>query len=173
MEPMKTALARRARVAACVSACVAAFVSATLLPGVAAADQATSDPAQFETERETAQSGRQDVRCPGKADAFSRTELFFGLSRPGGVVSEEEFKGFVDAFVTPRFPDGLTLLTGNGQFRDSSGNIIGEGSKLLILLVPRRDPHASAKIDAIRRDYRRQFQQESVLRADAVSCVSF
>jgi hypothetical protein len=114
-----------------------------------------------------------DAHCPGDAEAFARTELFFGLSRPGGVITEEEFRAFVDARVTPRFPEGLTLLTGSGQFRDASGTIVVEGSKLLILLVPRRDARAQQKIEAIRSDYRHQFQQESVLRADAVSCVSF
>jgi hypothetical protein len=114
-------------------------------------------------------------RCAGlaEADAFLRTELFFGLSRPGGVVSEAEFKAFVDAKVTPRFPDGLTLLTGAGQFRDASGTIVVEGSKLLILLVPLRDAQADAKIEAIRSDYKVAFEQQSVLRADDVSCVSF
>ena len=113
--------------------------------------------------------------CPGLAgaEAFSRTELFFGLSRPGGIVSEEEFKTFVDLHVTPRFPDGLTLLSGIGQFRDASNAILVEGSKLLILLYPRRDRDANAKIEQIRLDYRLAFQQQSVLRSDDVSCVSF
>jgi hypothetical protein len=106
-------------------------------------------------------------------DAFARTELFFGLSRPGGVIGEAEFKTFVDEKVTPRFPDGLTLLTGTGQFRDASGTTISEGSKLLILLVPRQDREADSKIEAIRRDYLAAFDQQSVLRADGVSCVSF
>jgi Protein of unknown function (DUF3574) len=38
-------------------------------------------------------------------------------------VSPEEFKGFLDIAVTPCFPDGLTLLTGKGQFRESDGQI--------------------------------------------------
>jgi Protein of unknown function (DUF3574) len=115
------------------------------------------------------------VHCRGSADAeaFARTELFFGLSRQGGVISESEFKAFVDTQVTPRFPDGLTLLSGVGQFRDAGGTILVEGSKLLILLYPRRDRDADAKIEQIRREYRRAFQQQSVLRADDVSCVSF
>jgi hypothetical protein len=108
-----------------------------------------------------------------QAEAFARTELFFGLSRPGGVVTEAEFKAFVDIYVTPRFPDGLTLLTGIGQFRDAGGTILVEGSKLLILLYPRRDRDADAKIEQIRSDYKRAFQQQSVLRADDASCVSF
>jgi hypothetical protein len=117
----------------------------------------------------------RDPRCRGPVDAstFARTELFFGLSRPGGVITDDDFKNFVDARVTPRFPDGLTLLSGVGQFRDSSGTTIVEGSKLLVLLYPRSDRGASERIEQIRNDYRWQFQQQSVLRADDLSCVSF
>jgi Protein of unknown function (DUF3574) len=111
-------------------------------------------------------------RCAKGTDLFVRTELFFGLSRPGGVVTEAEFQTFVDVRVTPRFPDGLTLLSGIGQFRVPSGTILVEGSKLLILLRPPNDPQAERSIEQIRDDYKRQFQQQSVLRADDLSCVS-
>lgn len=103
---------------------------------------------------------------------FLRTELFFGLSRPGGTVSEEDFQAFLDREVTPRFPAGLTLLSGNGQFRDEQGVIIEEGSKLLILLYHFNRKNNQA-IEDIRRAYLDQFQQESVLRIDGRSCVSF
>ena len=65
------------------------------------------------------------------------------------------------------------MLSGVGQFRDASGTTIGEGAKLLILLYPRRDRDADAKIEQIRVDYKRMFQQQSVLRTDDLSCVSF
>ena len=115
------------------------------------------------------------LRCRADlgADTFARTELFFGLSRPGGVVTEEDFKAFVDLSVTPRFPDGLTVLSGIGQFRDASGAIVKEGSKLLVLLYPRQDREAHRKIEQIRNDYKHQFQQQSVLRSDDLTCVSF
>jgi hypothetical protein len=74
--------------------------------------------------------------------------------------------------VTPRFPDGLTLLAGNGQFKDSAGNLIQEGSKLLILLYP-FSKDLSRLVDEIREDYKGAFQQESVLRVDEHSCVAF
>lgn len=148
-----------------------ASLAAGLLPGAASADPRSAP--QFSAERTIEPARRPETRCPGDADEFARTELFFGLSRPGGVITDEDFKAFVDARVTPRFPDGLTLLAGSGQFRSANGTIVVEGSKLLILLVPRRDAQAHEKIEAIRRDYRHQFQQESVLRTDAVSCVSF
>ena len=124
---------------------------------------------------ERAFDAERSLRCRGlaEADTFARTELFFGLSRPGGIVTDAEFKAFVDTWVTPRFPDGLTLLSGVGQFRDASGTTIAEGAKLLILLYPRRDRDADAKIEQIRVDYKRMFQQQSVLRTDDLSCVSF
>jgi hypothetical protein len=107
-------------------------------------------------------------------ERFGRTELFFGLSRADGPpVTDEEFDTFVDTVVTPRFPDGLTLLEADGQFKDSSGTIIEEDSRLLILLYGRGDRSSSREIEEIRSAYKGAFQQESVLRADEVACVSF
>jgi hypothetical protein len=98
---------------------------------------------------------------------FARTELFFGTAKPDGVVTDDEFFAFIDAEVTPRFPDGLTLLKGDGQFRGEDGVIIKEDSFVLILLHPVEDfRENSRRINAIRRLYRQQFQQESVLRVD-------
>jgi hypothetical protein len=105
---------------------------------------------------------------------WARTELFFGTSKPDGTtVSDEKFKRFLDQVVTPRFPDGLTLLTGSGQFKNSSGVIIQERSKLLILLYPLDDADASDRIESIREIYKQMFQQESVLRVDSRAGVSF
>lgn len=36
---------------------------------------------------------------------------FFGRNRPGGEVSEEQFQKFLQTVVTPRFPDGLTVVS--------------------------------------------------------------
>ena len=75
------------------------------------------------------------VHQPFRGERFARTELFFGSARAGGEVTEAEFKQFLDVFITPRFPDGLTLLTGLGQFLGSAGPV-QERSFLLILLYP-------------------------------------
>ena len=48
-------------------------------------------------------------------------ELLFGRSMPGGQVSEPAFQDFLAGVVTPRFPDGLTVLDGYGQWRTSTG----------------------------------------------------
>lgn len=108
------------------------------------------------------------------AEIWSRTELYFGSSRPDGtVVDDVEFAKFVDAEVTKRFPDGLTLLTGYGQFKNSAGTIIKEKSFVLILFYPGNTIDANKKIQEIREAYKAANYQESVLRADNYSIISF
>lgn len=110
---------------------------------------------------------------PLKGSVFARTELFFGRSKPNGAtVTDAELKAFIDREVTPQFPDGLTLLSGTGQFKNSTGAIVKEQSTLLIVLYPLTDDRGVA-IERIRQSYRTAFQQESVLRVDAQSCIAF
>lgn len=101
------------------------------------------------------------------AQPFVRTELYFGTARPDGVVTEAEFRDFVDRHVTPRFPDGLTVLKGDGQFRDEDNTVIKEQSFVLILLYPYDTlGRGSRRIERIRTLYKEAFDQESVLRVD-------
>ncbi|GAA1563054.1 DUF3574 domain-containing protein [Kribbella sancticallisti] len=109
-------------------------------------------------------------RAPGTT--FLRTELYFGSQKPKGQVTASQFDWFVDKVVTPRFPDGLTQLTGKGQFLGSTGPI-EEKSFVLVLLYPVNDKAANQEIEEIRTSYKLLFQQESVLRADSRDLVSF
>ena len=116
----------------------------------------------------------QRVQQQAAGEIWNRTELYFGSAKPdGSVVSEKKFQRFVDEEVTPRFPDGLTVLTGSGQFRGSSGVIIKERSMVLILLYPIEMQEAGEGIEEIREAYKSAFQQESVLRVDSQARVSF
>ncbi len=105
-----------------------------------------------------------------ETEPFIRTELFFGRNRPDGTeVSQEEFADFLNVTITPEFPDGLTVLDGIGQFRDSNGNTIQEKAKVLILLYPSNTKRQSSrKIERIRTAYKNRFEQQSVLRVDDV-----
>lgn len=105
---------------------------------------------------------------PKLSASFARTELFFGSAKPdGGAVTEAEWRAFLDEEITPRFPDGLTVLAGIGQFRETDGRITQETARVLILLYPRQASAASSeKIEAIRRKFKQRFQQSSVLRTD-------
>jgi Protein of unknown function (DUF3574) len=162
---------------------VALLVAGTGLGAAAPSAFGQAVPALGQAQAEPANGRDRDDRvCAGRAEPagvspFLRTELYFGSNKPDGtVVSEAEFQRFLDHEITPRFPDGLTLLTGLGQFRGSSGRIEKERSMLLILLYPTDTARSSGqKIEQIRDAYERMFQQESVLRADEPlpECVSF
>jgi uncharacterized protein DUF3574 len=103
-----------------------------------------------------------------EASPFIRTELYFGRNKPDGAeVSRKDFDEFLTGFVTERFPDGLTVLTGRGQFLDSDGEVERERSVVLILLYPvSARNEKSVKIDEIRDEYKKRFLQQSVLRVD-------
>ena len=99
---------------------------------------------------------------------FLRTELFFGTANPdGSEISEEEWRKFLADEVTPRFPDGFTILPGYGQFRGANNQIVRENSFVLIVLYPSSARQSSRrKIEQIRRAYMKAFKQQSVLRVD-------
>jgi len=107
-------------------------------------------------------------------DKFYRTELYFGRSIPGGgMVSDEQWEQFLAETVTPRFPDGFTILKGIGQYREKSGKIISEPSQVLVFFYSTKTKKESrAKIEEIRTAYVKKFNQESVLRLDFPKTVS-
>src|SRR5690348_9403920 len=102
------------------------------------------------------------------ADKYYRTELYFGRSKPdGSIITDEEWARFLNDVVTPRFPEGFTVLDGLGQYRNKSGRIIKEPSKVLVFLYSFKSRKTSrARIDEIRAAYVKLFNQESVLRLD-------
>ena len=111
--------------------------------------------------------------CPDGLDQFVRYELFMGRSGPGGeVVDDAVWETFLRDTVTPRFPDGLTVLDAQGQWRDGDGVVQRERSKLLVILaLP--DDGATSRIDETIGEYKRRFSQESVLLVVEDTCVAF
>ena len=111
--------------------------------------------------------------CPDGTDRFVEYQLFMGRSGPDGeIVDDEAWDTFLADTVTPRFPDGLTVLDGRGQWRGADGLIKKERSKLLVILAQPGDDRMRL-IDEISEEYRTQFNQESVLKVVEDTCVSF
>lgn len=107
-------------------------------------------------------------------EVWKRTELYFGTAKPdGSEVTPDEFERFSEKEITGAFPDGFTELTAKGQFKGADGRIVREHSFVVIVLYPFTAREANREIEAIRTDYKRLFQQESVLRTDSVETVSF
>ena len=111
--------------------------------------------------------------CRPGATALARLELLFGMGKAdGGEVSDTEWRAFLDAEVSPRFPDGLMVLTGYGQWRGSEGGRAKEKSRVIEIWY-RPGAESDVNIEAIRAAYKARFKQQSVMRVDGLSCVSF
>lgn len=112
--------------------------------------------------------------CPPGADGFTEYRLFFGRNgNDGEVVSESDWQGFLAEEVTTRFPDGLTVLDAAGQWRNGSGMVVRERTKLVIILALPDRQGALQRTDEIIGSYKRAFNQESVLRTVTQTCASF
>jgi Protein of unknown function (DUF3574) len=110
--------------------------------------------------------------CGPAGTAHVRTTLYFGLTRPSGRVSEDEWRTFLRQQVTPRFPDGLTVWEAQGQWRRSDGRISRERSKVL-LLVHDDTALARATLGELVTAYKQRFEQESVLWESSSVCATF
>jgi hypothetical protein len=100
-----------------------------------------------------------------------RTTLYFGLTRPKGVVSELDWQLFVRDEVTRRFPEGLTVWDADGQWRTPAGSIDQERSKVM-LLMHADTAEARKMVQELIARYRTMFDQESVLWESSRACVS-
>jgi uncharacterized protein DUF3574 len=98
--------------------------------------------------------------------------LYFGGEYSDGVVTPAQWKDFVDSVVTPRFPEGLTVIEAAGQYRTAAGIIQHEPSRVLQLMHA-DDAGTEAAIREIKMAYQTQFKQEAVLRVRSKACVSF
>ena len=111
--------------------------------------------------------------CPGALQPWTRIELHLGLGIPGGgEVSRAQFRNFLEGTVTPRFPDGYTVVEATGHYRYKSGKVAAEPARVLMILTKAPD-EAAPKVDEIVKVYKARFRQESVGRSHRVDCVAF
>lgn len=107
--------------------------------------------------------------CAAPLKPALEVNLYFGRDRPGGMVSEAEWATFLAQEVTPRFPDGLSVINVAGQSRAASGPIERERTKLLIVVVfdaPAHQPKVAAIVEA----YNKRFTQIAVFRTEHAVC---
>lgn len=110
--------------------------------------------------------------CPAGLKPVTEAELFFGRDiAGGGSVGDAEWQSFLDTDVTPRFPNGLTVEDGSGQWKDEHG-IVRESSKRVTIVLTGA-PGEQADLDAIRASYKSRFRQDAVLLVETNGCGGF
>ena len=123
------------------------------------------------------------LTCHGAQKPELVAQLLFGRDighRLG--VSEAAWEEFLAGEITPRFPEGLTVINATGQWRDPSGwqvrrdpsgwQVRREPSKIVIIVLPGKGDD-QARVDAIVAAYKRRFHQQSVGVIVQPACASF
>jgi hypothetical protein len=121
-----------------------------------------------------ATAGPDMIPCDASLQTRQVAQLLFGRNVEDQVrVSEADWRDFVAREVTPRFPDGFTVVDAAGQWRDARrGSILHEGSKLIEIVLPGAGDDR-AKIEAIAEAYKHRFEQKSVGLIINQACVRF
>jgi hypothetical protein len=124
----------------------------------------------------TAPTLQGDAAHPPSAKGWVDTKLYFGLGpadHPEQGVSEADWRGFLDREVTPRFPDGLSVVDVYGQWR-GKGKTTTERLRSKMLMIDYPDSAENrARIEAIRAAWKRQTGDQSVMQVTVRADVSF
>ena len=112
--------------------------------------------------------------CMPPAQTMATAEIYFGRNIGDRVgVSDAAFANFTAREITPRFPQGLTIIDARGQWRGAGhGRVVREPSKV-VLVTFADSAEARANLAAIAAAYKRTFRQESVLTTVRASCATF
>jgi hypothetical protein len=110
--------------------------------------------------------------CPAGQELLPTAQLFLGQKAPGVAARPADLRRFVDEEITPRFPDGVTVLDGGVQWQGAEDRLMREAAKVvLIVLPPGGDPYG--RVEAVRSAYRSRFKQDAVLVMTQPACVAF
>ena len=133
-------------------------------------------PVQPVTTAAAAPTLQGDAAHPGATRGWVDTKLYFGLGpvdHPEQGVTETDWRAFLDREVTPRFPDGLSVIDVYGQWQGKS-QTSPERLRSRCLIIDYLDtPENRAKIDAIRAAWKQKTGDQSVMRVTEPADVSF
>lgn len=103
-----------------------------------------------------------------------QAELFFGRDISGHRhVSDARWSEFVRREITPRFPEGLTLLSALGQWRDATSGRITHERSFVVRIVVAATSDALSRLTQLRGAYMQRFHQQSVGLTLSTICASF
>ena len=86
---------------------------------------------------ESSSTTARSIDCPEGLEPAVEYRLYFGLTDSGGGdIGQEEWQWFLDRVITPRFPNGLTVLEAYGQWQPPAGDPVRESTRVLVVGVP-------------------------------------
>jgi hypothetical protein len=114
------------------------------------------------------------IACRADQKSSAVVEMMFGRKIGDRIaVTNGAWARFVDREITPRFPDGLSVVDAAGQWMDTEKKrVVREPSKI-VTIVLRDSEKGQSEIDAIAEAYKKRFKQQSVGVIVRGACVSF
>jgi Protein of unknown function (DUF3574) len=88
-------------------------------------------------------------------------------------LTDAEWAAFVAEAITPNFPDGFTVLDGEGRWRNPRTGRTGGGRTKILLVAAKRTADLARRLTAVIDAYKREFRQHSVGLITRDSCASF
>jgi len=92
-------------------------------------------------------------------------------------VTESKWSQFVDREITPRFPDGFSVVDAKGHWRDKFRNqIVNEPAKLVTIVLTGKNNDKGGdneRLGQVVEAYMRQFHQSSVGLVVRPACVAY
>ena len=89
--------------------------------------------------------------------------LFFGLGTSDGIVSDAAWTQFLSEIVTPRFPNGLTVVDANGQWRAVGQQDLTVERSRVVEIAHDDSPETDRHIGEVVAIYKHRHRQRSVM----------
>jgi hypothetical protein len=108
--------------------------------------------------------------CPAGQGRLRTAQLFLGQD---GASPEAKLalRRFIDEELTPRFPDGLTVLDGGAQWQGPENRLIRESAKVVVIVLPRRRD-AVRRLHAARAAYKARFHRDAGVQIAEGGCAA-
>ena len=108
------------------------------------------------------------------ADRAQVAELFFGRSINGRPpLTDAEWDGFAADTITPHFPDGFTVLDGQGQWMNPATRQIGRETTKILQIAFDGSPAKLQALHEVADAYKARFHQLSVGLILTEGCAAF
>lgn len=92
------------------------------------------------------------------------TEVYFGLSGPGGrAIPKKDWEAFLKTAVVAAFPDGFTVIRAQGYWRGAGMKAAAQEKSLILKVIHPAGPVAMKKLAGIAKRYAERFRQQAVL----------
>ena len=103
--------------------------------------------------------GTRFASCPAGQEPLRTAQLFLGGAAQGRL-SDAALHRFVREEISPRFPQGVTVIDGGRQWAGPQNRLLRQAAKVVTIVLPSRGD-AGARVEAVRAAYKARFRQET------------